>query len=272
MSEQQEKSANGTNLIGEVLEPDRVSEGVPDLVVEDLVIEDLLVDLTDHLEANVLQPFSTSWKLPETSRYRGWRLHVKRVIDIVLSVVLIVLLAPLLACVALAISLESSGPVLFKQSRIGRGGSPFDMWKFRSMHTNAEQRLAADPEMLAIYRANGYKFPENNDPRVTRLGGVLRRSSLDELPQLFSVLRGEMSLVGPRPVVPDELVRSRHSDAYIYATPGITGLWQVEGRSTVGYPERCAFDNDYVARFTLLGDLWLLVRTVPAVLLSRGAH
>ncbi len=248
---------------------------VDNLVVEDLVVSDLggvLVDLTDHLEARAEQTFETSWVLPASSLYRGWRLTIKRAIDVVLSLVLIVLLAPVMACVALAVALESSGPVLFKQSRIGRGGYAFSMWKFRSMYTDAEERLASDPEMLSLYRANDYKFPESNDPRVTPLGGFLRKSSLDELPQLFSVLGGDMSLVGPRPVVPDELVRSRHGDAYVYATPGITGLWQVEGRSSVGYPERCDYDNRYVEQFSVWGDLWLLVRTIPAVLWCRGAH
>lgn len=244
----------------------------PDLFIDDLVVHDLELDLTDRLEESIGQSFTTSWDLPESSRYCGWRLRVKRLLDISLALVLAVLLAPVLACVALAVALESTGPVLFKQTRIGRNGSSFVMWKFRSMNVDAEAQLAADPAMRAAYRDNDYKSPTSNDPRITRIGGFLRQSSLDELPQLVSVLRGDMSLVGPRPVVPDELIRSRHSDAYVYATPGITGLWQVEGRSSVGYPERCAYDNDYVADFSLTRDLQLLLRTIPAVLWCRGAH
>lgn len=244
-----------------------------DLIIADLVVDDFVLDLTEPAaDLPALDGFATSWDLPEASRYRGWRLRAKRVFDFVAATGLLLLLAPLMAAVALAVAIESPGRVLFKQSRVGQGGALFSMFKFRSMYTDAEQRLVADPQLRASYRANDYKLPESCDPRLTRLGRFLRKSSLDELPQLFSVLVGDMSLVGPRPVVPDELLRARQHDAYVHAVPGITGTWQVEGRSSVGYPERCDYDNRYLTEWSLLCDIQLLLRTIPAVLLGRGAH
>ncbi|NNE72641.1 MAG: sugar transferase [Acidimicrobiales bacterium] len=214
----------------------------------------------------------TSWTLPAESRYRGWRLGVKRSIDIVLAGIALIVLVPVLLVLALGVKASSPGPLLFSQSRVGKGGRLFPMYKFRSMFPDAEARLIADPELFERYVANNYKLPESEDPRVTPLGRFLRKSSLDELPQFWSVLRGHMSLVGPRPVVPHELESERRNDGYVYARPGITGSWQVEARSDVGYPERCEFDNEYLESWSLWRDFSLLVRTVPAVLAGRGAH
>ena len=181
--------------MAELVPKNSILDRADDLEVDDLIVDDLVVipeptdlvverQLEEQPEEPVQEPFRSSWTLPETSRYCGWRLQVKRGIDVLGAATLLLVLAPIMAIVAIAIALESSGPVLFQQSRIGRNAKPFTMWKFRSMHTDAEARLASDPELLAIYRANDYKFPESNDPRVTRLGGFLRKSSLDELPQL----------------------------------------------------------------------------------------
>jgi lipopolysaccharide/colanic/teichoic acid biosynthesis glycosyltransferase len=141
------------------------------------------------------------------------------------------------------------------------------------MYTDAEQRLRSHPQLYRTYVENDYKLPEEVDTRITRIGRFLRRTSLDELPQLWNVLKGEMSLVGPRPIVPDE-IRHYNGEASLLLTlkPGITGAWQVSGRSTLQYPERATVELEYVEQWSLLSDLWILLRTIPAVLTRRGAH
>ncbi len=214
----------------------------------------------------------TSWCLPAESNYRGWKLGVKRGFDIVGAIIALLLLLPVLLILAAAVKLGSPGPVFFRQDRVGFGGTAFGMYKFRSMYIDAEDRLAADPALFERYVANHYKLPESEDPRVTSLGRLLRKASLDELPQFMNVLFGQMSLVGPRPVVGHELATHRTSDGYVFAKPGITGPWQVEARSNVGYPERCAYDNRYLLDWSLTGDVKWLLRTIPAVVTGRGAH
>ena len=182
-------------------------------------------------------------------------------------------LAPLMIAVALAVHLHDGGPIFFAHRRIGRGGRHFPCLKFRSMAVDAEARLekllASDPQAQREWAAN-HKLQV--DPRVTKVGDFLRRSSLDELPQLLNVLRGEMSLVGPRPVVHAEAVHyGRWFDSYCSVRPGITGLWQVSGRSDVCYRRRVALDVLYVRRKSLAMDMGILVRTVPAVLLHKGS-
>jgi exopolysaccharide biosynthesis polyprenyl glycosylphosphotransferase len=204
---------------------------------------------------------------------RWQQLLIKRVLDLVGASVLLVLLSPLMLAVAVALVVGSPGPVVFGQRRLGRYGRSFKCFKFRSMYTDAEQRLAIDPELHAEYVRNGFKLPEGQDPRITPLGRILRRTSLDELPQLWNVLRGEMSLVGPRPIVPAE-IRHYQEDGQmlLLLQPGITGLWQVSGRSNLAYPERTDLELEYVERWTLGRDLRILAATVPAVLQRRGAH
>ena len=204
---------------------------------------------------------------------RWQQLLVKRVLDVILGSVALVLLAPLMLGVAVALIVGSPGPVFYGQRRLGRYGRSFKCFKFRSMFTDAEERLARDPELHAEYVRNGFKLPEGQDPRITPLGRILRRTSLDELPQLWNVLRGEMSLVGPRPIVPAEI---RHyqddSQMLLLLQPGITGLWQVSGRSNLAYPERTDLELEYVEQWSLGRDLRILAATVPAVLQRRGAH
>lgn len=204
------------------------------------------------------------------SEERDWQFRVKRLLDAVLSLLLLLLLLPILACIALAIRLDSDGPVLFVQERVGRNGRRFKCFKFRTMVTGAD-KLAEE-----IRRAYGIKdvVPKlKNDPRVTRVGRILRKFSLDELPQLWNVLRGDMSLVGPRPLAPVEVdildpeVRKRLS-----VKPGLTCLWQIYGRSDVDWNDRMAMDLEYVDRWSLWLDLKILVRTIPAVLLGKGAY
>lgn len=194
--------------------------------------------------------------------------RLKRGFDLLVGSALLLVFAPLMAAIAAAIKLESRGRVLFRQVRVGRRGAPFDMLKFRTMVSNAE---ALKPGLLGVNEAEPGLFKIANDPRVTRIGRVLRRASLDELPQLINVLRGEMSLVGPRPLVPDEdrqiLGWSRRR---LDLTPGMTGHWQILRSSRVPLPQMVAIDCMYVTTWSLWTDVKILLRTVPHVLGLRG--
>ncbi len=203
-----------------------------------------------------------------------WRqLLVKRALDVVLASVLLVFLSPVFFAVAVALMITSHGPVIYGQRRLGRYARSFKCFKFRSMYTDAEQRLASDPELYAEYVRNDFKLPDGRDPRITPIGRFLRRTSLDELPQLWNVIRGDMSLVGPRPIVPAEIRHYRDdSQMLLLLQPGITGLWQVSGRSNLAYPERTNLELEYVEKWSLGRDLRILTATVPAVLQRRGAH
>jgi exopolysaccharide production protein ExoY len=203
-----------------------------------------------------------------------WARATKRLLDIVVAVPIAVLFVVVLPVVALALKLSSPGPILFRQQRIGRHGRKITVYKFRSMRIDAEARLRADPELFQAYLQNGFKVPSRLDPRITRVGRFLRKTSLDELPQALCVLRGTMSAVGPRPVVPDELATlyCRAPGYYLACKPGLTGLWQVSGRSHVVHKNRTTLDELYATNWSLLWDVKILARTVPAVLTAHGAH
>ena len=204
---------------------------------------------------------------------RAEQLVLKRAVDIVGAVVCLVVLAPLLAIIALLVVLDSPGPVLFCQRRLGRFGRPIRCLKFRSMDADAEARLLSDPVLFQQYVEHDYKLPASIDTRITSIGRFLRRTSLDELPQLWNVLRGDMSLVGPRPIVPDEIHHYNGEGPLLLSLkPGMTGAWQVMGRSAVAYPERVTVELEYVESWSLWRDLGILVRTLPAVLAGRGAY
>jgi exopolysaccharide biosynthesis polyprenyl glycosylphosphotransferase len=201
---------------------------------------------------------------------RSGRMLVKGVLDRLLGTVLVVLLAPLFAAVAVAIKRTSPGPVLFRQIRIGADGRPFEMLKFRSMVVDAED-LRADLE--AENDGNGVLFKIRDDPRVTRVGAWLRRYSLDELPQLWNVVRGDMSLVGPRPPLPEEVIEySDDATRRLRVRPGMTGLWQVSGRSDLSWEESLRLDLRYVDNWSLALDAVILWRTGRAVLSRHGAY
>jgi exopolysaccharide production protein ExoY len=195
----------------------------------------------------------------------------KRALDLNLALVALLLAIPILVVVALAVRFSSRGPILFRQTRVGRYGRPFTCLKFRTMVKHAERALAEDLEFAAQF-ATSYKL--RRDWRVTRVGRILRKLSLDELPQLLNVIRGDMSLVGPRPVPAGEL-RTKYGPAasrVISVRPGLTGLWQVSGRGATSYEERVQLDVSYVERRSLLLDLRIIARTPVAVLTMRGAH
>jgi exopolysaccharide production protein ExoY len=198
----------------------------------------------------------------------------KRAFDILVSGSLLVFGAPLLILIALGIKLQDGGPVLYSHKRIGRNNREFGCLKFRSMVTDANVRLAEylqnNPEAREEW-ARTQKL--SNDPRITTLGKFLRKSSLDEIPQLWNILRGDMSLVGPRPIVHDEVPRyGDHIRYYLSARPGLTGLWQVSGRSDTSYDYRVNLDVNYVENWHLGKDIMIMVKTIPAVLEARGAR
>jgi exopolysaccharide biosynthesis polyprenyl glycosylphosphotransferase len=205
-----------------------------------------------------------------TTRHKEWQLLVKRVFDIGFAGLLLVLLAPLMAIVAGLIKLQDGGPVLFWQTRVGRWGTDFRFPKFRSMVANAEQLKAS---LMQTNEMEGVAFKMKNDPRITKLGHFLRKYSLDELPQLWSVLKGDMAVVGPRPQVKSEAKRfeSWHRRK-LSVKPGLTCLWQISGRSTISsFDEWVRLDLAYIDNWSLWLDFKILVKTVPAVLSGRGA-
>jgi lipopolysaccharide/colanic/teichoic acid biosynthesis glycosyltransferase len=205
---------------------------------------------------------------------RDVRQASKRGLDIVVASVMLMILFPVMLTITLLV-LTDGKSAIFGHRRVGRGGRMFHCLKFRSMVPNAEQALATllakDAAAAELWRTSRKL---DQDPRVTLIGRFLRATSLDELPQLVNVLRGDMSLVGPRPVVPAELTEQYGSaaSAYLAVRPGITGLWQVSGRSNTSYVERVALDVEYVRNLSLWGDVKILAKTVPAVLMRRGAR
>lgn len=205
-----------------------------------------------------------------TPTLEGGQRVAKRLFDVAVSGLLIVLTAPLMAVIALAVKLDSRGPILFRQERVGIEGTPFRMLKFRSMVVDAE---AKRDSLAASNEGNGVLFKIKNDPRVTRVGGTLRRFSLDELPQLFNILGGSMSLVGPRPPLPREVeVYERDVRRRLLVKPGLTGLWQVSGRSDLSWQDSVRLDLYYVENWSLAGDMVILLRTARAVFTSTGAY
>jgi exopolysaccharide biosynthesis polyprenyl glycosylphosphotransferase len=202
--------------------------------------------------------------------FTGGRRMVKEGVDRLLAAALIALLSPVLLVIAALVKSGDGGPVLYRQRRVGRDGDTFMMIKFRTMVVGAE---AVRSELLAANEAAGPLFKLRRDPRVTRVGAVLRRYSLDELPQLLNVLAGSMSLVGPRPPLPEETVNyERAAQRRLLVKPGITGLWQVSGRSDLSWEDSVRLDLRYVEDWSLALDLAILGKTVRAVLGGRGAY
>ena len=203
-------------------------------------------------------------------RLTGGDVVLKRALDIAVSFVALLLLLPVMAVIAIAVWLDSRGPIIHKRRVVGVGGKTFDAYKFRTMYVNGDEILARNPELKRELEEN-QKL--KNDPRVTRLGRKLRPTSLDELPQLFNVLRGQMSLVGPRMITEQERrLYGKWRTNLLTVKPGITGLWQVSGRSNLNYSERVALDMHYIRNHSIWFDLYLLWLTIPAVFKKRGAY
>jgi exopolysaccharide biosynthesis polyprenyl glycosylphosphotransferase len=200
----------------------------------------------------------------------GWRQYAKRFFDVVVATVALLLTLPVLVASAAAIKLDSKGPVIFRQRRVGRDGVQFEVLKLRTMSADAEHRL---DEVRALNQSTGPTFKLRNDPRVTRIGRLLRKLSIDEIPQLWNVLKGEMSVVGPRPALPEEMSRwAPELHDRLRVRPGITGMWQVQGRSNAAEGEYVRLDLYYVDNWSLLIDLIIVAKTIPVVLSGRGAY
>ena len=234
---------------------------------KDADLDQLVRELAAHRRGNRRRSLHLqAWRFTIASAY-----VTKRLMDIAFSATGLVLLLPLFLVVALAIRIDSPGPVFFHQIRVGRYGRHFKFWKFRSMRADAEARKAA----LAARNesADGVIFKMRRDPRITRVGRVIRRTSIDELPQLWNVLIGDMSLVGPRPPTPDEVRQYTHEDRKrLDVIPGITGLWQVMGRSEIPFREQVRLDKEYILAHGIWKDVKILLRTIPAIIGGKGAY
>lgn len=194
----------------------------------------------------------------------------KRLLDIVLSLLGLLVTFPVFLVVGILVKLTSPGPVLFKQKRVGVGGKEFLCYKFRSMRVDAEELRK---ELLHLNETTGPIFKIREDPRHTPIGRIIRKYSLDELPQLFNVLQGDMSMVGPRPPIPQEVAHyDAHTRRRLSVKPGLTCIWQVSGRSNIGFEQWVELDLHYIDTMSFWGDVVLIARTVPAVITARGAH
>lgn len=212
------------------------------------------------------------WMPPAVARHstpgRGYEI-AKRTFDVTVGTLLLVGLAPLMLVTAFLVGTTSSGPAIFRQQRCGRAGGKFTCYKFRTMIKGAS---LLKPSLLSDNETTGPVFKMRNDPRITPLGRVLRKTSIDELPQLLNVVRGDMSFVGPRPALPEEVAAYTPRDRVrLSVAPGITCLWQVSGRSNIGFEQWVNLDLEYVSKRSFWFDIWLLARTIPAVVTGRGA-
>ncbi len=224
--------------------------------------------LTTGLEVQEINglPFVTVSKV----RITGGNAVMKRALDIAGAVGILTLFSPILLALLLMVKRDSAGPAIYRRRVIGQGGKTFDAFKFRTMRTDGDAILAANPELLEELQETGKL---KNDPRITKLGQFLRKTSIDELPQLFNVVRGEMSLVGPRMITYQEMIKfGRWQSNLVTVKPGLTGLWQVSGRSDLAYEDRVRLDMSYIRNYSLWKDLQILFQTIPAVLQSRGAY
>ncbi|MGV3710368.1 MAG: sugar transferase [Gemmatimonas sp.] len=200
------------------------------------------------------------------ARNHGVQNVLKRAFDVVAAASMLVVAAPVIALASLAVRVSSGGNVFFGHERVGRGGNRFKCWKIRTMAVDAEERLRSDPALHEAYRQNGYKLPDNTDPRVTPVGRFLRQTSIDELPQLWNVLVGQMSIVGPRPLIAEELHHYAGNVLTLLSVrPGLTGAWAVNGRHRLNYPRRAEVELAYVQNCSLLNDLSIMIRTARVV-------
>lgn len=203
------------------------------------------------------------------SKLANWQIAAKRLVDILISSLGFLILMPLGVVIAILVKLDSEGPVLYKQARIGKGGKQFTMYKFRSMFKSADKMLA---NLDHLNEAEGPVFKIRKDPRVTRIGGLLRKSSLDELPQIINVIKGNMSLVGPRPPLPNEVAKyNDYQYMRLSIKPGITCIWQIQGRSNISFDQWVELDLEYIRNQSLWLDFKILLKTIPAVIKGNGA-
>lgn len=236
----------------------------------------------DHEEQERLMAFlmkrrADGFRLRTRAKIRVWQITIrgakvlKRAFDLLGSVVLLIVLSPLLIATAVWLKLDSPGPLIYCQVRVGFNGIHFHFYKFRSMYVDADRRKA-ELEKLNESK-DGVIFKMKRDPRVTRCGSFIRKYSIDELPQIVNVLLGDMGLVGPRPPLPSEVAHYTLDDRKrLQVIPGITGLWQVSGRSDIPFKQQVALDKEYIKSNSIWKDLWILLKTIPAVFTGRGAY
>ncbi|MEV8565082.1 sugar transferase [Streptomyces sp. NPDC051322] len=258
--------APGASMSGERLR--RLSWALHDAGVELALAPGLVEISVKRLQATSAAGMALLRIVPPVRR--GVQPVLKSVMDRAGAALGLVVLSPLFVLIALAVRLNSAGPVFYRQERIGQAGTPFVMWKFRTMHRDADARKA---ELAAVNEVEGPMFKMRRDPRVTGAGRVLRRASLDELPQLINVVRGDMSLVGPRPPLPEEVALYNEVEARRLAVrPGMTGLWQISGRSDLSWDETIQLDLQYVDNWSFTSDVDVMARTLRAVVDGRGAY
>ena len=228
-------------------------------------------DLTEYIKEAKLTKEETlkKYKSNEKKKWISY-INIKRAIDLFLALIALIVLLPLIGIIALIIKLDSKGPVFFKHTRIGKDGKIIKIYKFRTMVTNAEELIKKfTPEQLEEYKKN---FKLENDPRVTKVGKVLRKTSLDELPQLLNIIKGDLALIGPRPVVKDELEKyGDNASKFLSVTPGLTGNWAANGRSCTSYEDRMEMELWYVDNISLKTDIKIFFKTIIAVIKKEGA-
>lgn len=266
-----QNEAHGVIIAATAIDVQSSNRLIRDLVEAGIHVElsSTLTDISfDRLTVRPLGRFPVVYIEPRARH--GWRAVAKRIFDLTIAGTTTVLLAPVFALIAILVRLDSPGPVLFRQERVGKDGEPFMVLKFRTMVVNAEELL---DELATDNEGAGPLFKMKSDPRVTRVGEFLRKTSLDELPQLWNVVRNEMSLVGPRPALRSEMMEwSEELYARLRVQPGITGMWQVSGRSSTTFEEYTRLDLYYVDNWSLVVDVAILAKTIPAVVQSRGAY
>lgn len=230
----------------------------------------MIQELDHDIRIEVVKMLETSH--PNYSKNRLGR-FTSRLIDFSISILSLIILSPIILIISALLGSLNGFPVLFKQKRLGKNGKIFTILKFRTMRKDAEIILEENIELYDNYIKNDYKLHPSEDPRLIRFGALLRKTSLDELPQFFCVLKGDMSLVGPRPIVPQEIERYEgHERDFLSVKPGITGLWQVSGRSEIEYPQRKYLDLLYVKNKSLFLDFKILLKTIVTVVRKSGAH
>ncbi len=229
-----------------------------------------VVDVVDNVIPNIHALENTEVSneniLKRQSPYR----YIKRFMDVILATIALVVLSPIFLIIAIAIKIESKGPVFFKHTRIGKNGKIIKLYKFRSMVINAEELIKSfTPEQMKEYKEN-YKL--TNDPRITKIGKFLRKTSLDELPQLLNIIKGDLSIIGPRPVVTDELKKyGANTEKFLSVTPGLTGYWAANGRSCTTYEQRMQMELYYIDNLSLKMDIKVFFKTIEAVIKREGA-
>ncbi|WP_311406652.1 sugar transferase [Liquorilactobacillus uvarum] len=204
----------------------------------------------------------------------GGYLFIKRLIDIIVAIVALILMVPIFIIMVIIYRFGTNkGPLFYKQQRVGKYGRQFKIYKFRSMVVGADEKLRANKELYALYIKNSYKLPSDVDPRITKLGRFLRKSSIDELPQFINILKGEMTLIGPRPIIEEELKEyGKNVEKFLSVTPGAMGYWQASGRSNIEYPQRCKYELYYVDHASLVFDIKILFKNIVSIFKGDGAY